>query len=198
MTVADSVELGTRWTPSRYFGARLSGFATFIERESVFDHVSGINLELNSTRRLGTELELHSNPLDWLTLTADVTYVDARFVDSGNAVPLAPWLVGSFRAIATHDSGWRGGLRFTGLAPRPLPHGARGAPLTMLDATAGYRWKWLSVDLELENLLNQQIREGEYHYASDWRTGGSTSSLPVIHYVAGPPFNGRLSVSAVF
>jgi hypothetical protein len=68
----------------------------------------------------------------------------------------------------------------------------------MLDATAGYRWRWLSVDLELENLLNQQIREGGYHYASDWRRGGATSSIPVIHYVAGPPFNARLSVSAVF
>lgn len=198
MTVADSLEVGTRWIPSRYFGVRISGFATFIERESVFDHVSGINLELNSTRRLGTELDVHSNPFDWLTLSADVTYVDARFVDSGNPVPLAPRLVGGFRAIATHESGWRGGLRFTGLAPRPLPHGARGAPLTMLDATAGYRWQWLSIDLELENLLNQQIREGEYHYASDWRTGDATSSIPVIHYVAGPPFNARLSVSAVF
>ena len=198
MTVADSLEVGTRWIPNRYFGVRISGFATFIERESVFDHVSGINLELNSTRRLGTELEVHSNPFDWLTLSADVTYVDARFVDSGNSVPLAPWLVGGFRAIATHESGWRGGLRFTGLAPRPLPHGARGAPLTMLDATAGYRWQWLSIDLELENLLNQRIREGEYHYASDWRTGGATSSLPVIHYVAGPPFNARLSLTAVF
>jgi outer membrane receptor protein involved in Fe transport len=198
MTVADSLEVGTRWIPNRYFGVRVSGFATFIERESVFDHVSGINLELNSTRRLGTELEVHSNPFDWLTLSADVTYVDARFVDSGNPVPLAPWLVGGFRAIATHESGWRGGLRFTSLAPRPLPHGARGAALTMLDATAGYRWQWLSIDLELENLLNQQIREGEYHYASDWRTGGATSSLPVIHYVAGPPFNARLSLTAVF
>lgn len=198
MTVADSLELGTHWVPCRYVGARLSGFATLIERESVFDHVSGINLELNSTRRLGVEVELTSNPFAWLMLSADVTYVDARFVNSGNPVPLAPQLVGGFRAVATHDSGWRGGMRFTGLAARPLPHGARGATLTMLDATAGYRWGRFSVDLELENLFNQKIREGEYHYASDWQRGGTTSSIPVIHYVAGPPFNARLSVTAVF
>lgn len=198
MTVADSFEVGTRWIPNRYFGTSVSGFATLIERETVFDHVSGVNLELNSTRRLGAELEIHSNPVDWLTLNADVTYVDARFVDSGNPIPLAPWLVGGIRAIVTHDSGFRAGLRFMGLAPRPLPHGARGAPMAVLDATAGYTWRWLRVDLEVENLLNQRIREGEYHYASHWRPGEEPSEIPVVHYVAGPPLNARLSVSAVF
>lgn len=55
-----------------------SGFATFAEREYVFDHVSGIDLELNSTRRLGTEVELHMNPVEWPTLSADCTLVNAR------------------------------------------------------------------------------------------------------------------------
>jgi outer membrane receptor protein involved in Fe transport len=197
ISISDAVEVGGRWNPNRYFGTSLSGFATFIARESIFDHVSGVNLELNSTRRLGVELDVHSSPLDWLTLGADITYVDARFVDSGNPVPLAPWLVGGFRAIATHESGWRGGLRLIGIAPRPLPHGARGATMVLLDATAGYHWKWLRLDLELENVLNLQIREGEYHYASHWGAG-PVSEIPVLHYVAGPPFNARLSLSAVF
>lgn len=198
MTVADAFELGTRWLPSRYFGGALSGFSTFIQRESVFDHVSGINLELNRTRRLGVELELHSSPIDGLSLNADITYVDARFVGSGNPIPLAPSLVGGFRASYTHDSGLRAGLRFFGLAPRPLPHGARGAAMGVLDATAGYTWRALRIDLEVENILNQQIREGEYHYASHWQRGSQSSEIPVLHYVAGPPLNARLSLSAVF
>lgn len=198
MTVVDSFELGTRWSPVRYFGARLAGFATLIERESVFDHVSGVNLELNGTRRLGAELELTSNPLDGLTLSADVTCVDARFVESGNRIPLAPWLVGGLRAILTDESGWRAGLRFFGFAPRPLPHGARGAALGVLDATLGYDWHWLQLGLELENVLDQRTREGEYHYASHWRPGEPASELPVIHYVAGPPRNARLSVTVVY
>jgi outer membrane receptor protein involved in Fe transport len=198
MTVSDALELGTRWNPSRYLGVRLSGFATFIERESVFDHVSGVNLELSSTRRLGGELTVSSNPLDWLRLAADVTYVDARFVDSGNPIPLAPWLVGGARAIVNHEGGFRAGLRFLGLAPRPLPHGARGAPMIALDATLGYAWRWIRVDLELENLLSRRLREGEYHFASHWRPGSAPSRIPVVHYVAGPPLNARLGVSAVF
>ena len=198
MTVADSVEVGTRWNPHRAFGTSLSGFATFIERESVFDHVSGVNLELNSTRRLGAEIEVHSSPVDWLMLTADATLVDARFVDSGNEIPLAPWLVGGFRAVATHDSGFQAGLRLLSWAPRPLPHGARGAAMAVLDATAGYAWRGLRLNLEVENVLNRQIREGEYHYASHWRPGEPPSEIPVVHYVAGPPLNARLSLSAVY
>lgn len=68
----------------------------------------------------------------------------------------------------------------------------------MLDATAGYRVGRISFDLELENLLNRKLREGEYHYASYWRTSAEPSALPVVQYVAGPPFNARVSLTALF
>jgi hypothetical protein len=67
-----------------------------------------------------------------------------------------------------------------------------------LDATLGYAWRWLRVELELENLLSRRLREGEYHFASHWRPGLEPSRIPVVHYVAGPPLNARLGVSAVF
>jgi hypothetical protein len=70
--------------------------------------------------------------------------------------------------------------------------------LLLTDATLGYHWAWLRVDLELENFLGLRLREGEYHYASHWRAGEPASQIPVLHYVAGPPFNARLSVTAVF
>jgi iron complex outermembrane recepter protein len=196
MTVADALELGARWQHNRYFGGSLSGFGTLVERESIFDHVSGTNLELNATRRLGVELTFRSNPTHWLLLMADVTAVDARFVESGNPIPMAPWLVGGLRALFTHELGVRAGLRFMALAPRALPHGAVGSPLAALDLTAGHTWGPLQFDLEIENLLNMRLREGEYHYGSDWRTTDNRSALPVIHYVAGPPRNLRLSVAA--
>jgi len=197
-TVSDAIEIGTRWDPAAWFGVSLSGFATFIERESIFDHVSGVNLELNGTRRLGGELVLYSNPLPWLSLSADLTMVDARFSESGNRVPLAPWLVSGVRAVATHESGFRAGLRVLTVAPRPLPHGATGATLVMTDATLGYHWRWLRLDLEVENVLNRELREGEYHYASHWRPGEPASEIPVLHTTAGPPFNARLTLGVLF
>lgn len=198
MTLSDSLELGTQIQATKQLKMTASGFATFISREAVFDHVSGINLELNSTRRLGGELDLRYTPTHWLLLTADATLVDARFVESGNLVPFAPWLSGSVRAVVTHPSGWRAGMRFFGLAPRPLPHGARGAAMAVLDATLGYHWEHFHLDLEVENLLNQRVREGEYHHASNWDPEENASQLPVIHTVAGPPLNARLGFTVVY
>ena len=198
ITVSDALEVGARWDPATWLGAQLSGFATFIERESVFDHVSGVNLDLRGTRRLGGELVLFSDPLPWLSLRADLTLVDARFTASGNRVPFAPWLAGGVQGVATHGSGLRGGLRLLAVAPRPLPHGATGATLARVDATLGYHWRWLRLDLEVENVLDQRLREGEYHYASHWRPGEPASQLPVLHTAAGPPLNARLTLGVVF
>lgn len=195
MTLVDAAELGVRSQINRYLGGSLVAFGAHVARESVFDHVSGLNLELNSTRRLGGELQLYSNPVDWLLLMADLTGVDARFVRSGAPIPLAPWMTYGARAIVTHPGGLRAGLRCFGLAPRHLPHGARGSTLGFVDLSVGYEFDNLEFALELENLFDARLREGEYHYASNWRTGES-SQLPVVHYVPGPPFNARASVAA--
>lgn len=198
MTHSDAIELGTRIRASKYLGIVTTGFATFIANEAVFDHVSGLNLELSRTRRLGAEIVLHSEPTSWLSLEADATIVDARFVESKNAIPFAPWLSGGARLIVTHPSGFQAGLRFFGLAPRPLPHGAKGAAMALLDATLGYHWQHFRLDLAVENLLNQRLREGEYHYASDWDPSDGTSQIPVLQTSAGPPLNARLAWTVVY
>lgn len=198
MTASSSAELGARWQVDERVALQFAGFLTLVERETIYDHVSGINLELNRTRRVGAEAVVQARPLAWLQLSADMTVVDARFTESRNPIPLSPWLSAGLRAVAGHELGLRGGLRWLGLAPRPLPHGARGAALTMLDATLAYHWRRIRLDLELENLPNLRLREGEYHYASHFRADELASELPVLHFVAGPPFNARASVTLLF
>jgi outer membrane receptor protein involved in Fe transport len=199
MTRTDSFELGARYDDiERAWGGGASAFATFIERESVYDHVSGVNLELNATRRLGVELELSSRPVHWLELRAFGTLVDARFAQSQNPVPLSPRQTAGFNIIAADELGPRAGLRGLLVGPRPLPHGARGSLLAVLDATCGWYWQRLRFDLELENLLDLRLREGEYHYASHFRADEPASEIPVSQFVAGPPFNARASATVLF
>ncbi|MEM9864738.1 MAG: TonB-dependent receptor [Myxococcota bacterium] len=198
LTVSDSVEVGSRVLLHERATLVAAAFATRIERESVFDHVSGVTLELNGTRRLGGELRLESRPVDWLELSAGATLVDARFRESGSRVPFAPWLTANASAILRHPSGVGGGLRWLFVAPRHLPHGARGAALSRLDASVSYAYRWLRLQLAVENVLNTQLREGEYHYASDFRLGRRRSELPVLHTTAGPPLNARLTVGVVY
>ena len=199
LTLADSGEVGATIAVGDYVEVKGALFGTRIERESIFDHVSGLNLELNSTRRLGVESALAIYPTSWAEVHANMTFVDARFVESGNVVPLAPRFVSGLRALGNHPSGWSAGGNLLLIAARPLPHGATGSTYSALGATLGYRWSWLRAGLEVENVLNRQLREGEYHFASDWNTDSTTpSQLPVIHYSPGSPINARLNLTATF
>ena len=84
------------------------------------------------------------------------------------------------------------------VAPRNLLYGARSASLFRTDATWGYAWKRLRLAVELENLANLKIREGEYHYASHWDPDTPPSQIPTLHTSAGPPFNLRMTVGGQF
>lgn len=195
LTSTDSVEFGARYAPRSFLQLGLAGFGTWIDQEVLFDHVAAVSVGLNSTRRLGVELEVQANPLSWLELRLDATYVDARFVDSQGPVPGAPRFLAVLSGTLTHPSGFRAGLRLLGLAPRPLQYGAMSAGAAVLDLVAGYRWRALQLDLQLDNALNQTWREGEFHYPSWFDTQRPRSALPALHFAAGPPLTLRSSLT---
>jgi len=197
-TYADAWELGLRAEPHRVVGLHLAGFATVLDRESIFDHVSGVNLDLDGSRRLGAEFVLEVRPLSWLSVRGDVTYTHARFATSGRPIPFAPPWVGGVLAMVSHRSGLRAGLHGASFSSRPLPHGARGAPYFVLDATVGFRWMWLDLDLAVENVLNRELRAGEYHFASRWDRDASSTALPVLHFSAGSPIQARFTLTTTF
>jgi len=196
-TVADAGEIGARWQVAPRLALSVAGFATFMARESVFDHVSGVNLELSGTRRLGGELALEAWPLDWLQVRADATLVDARFTGSGEPVPGPPNLMGSLEVTVKHPVGLRGGVRAWGVARRPLAHGATGDGFARVDVSVDYRWRWLRVGLAVENTLGLEITEGAYHFASAWDREAPVSQIPVTHIIAGPPLSARLRLEVL-
>jgi iron complex outermembrane receptor protein len=198
VSTVDGGELGLRWLPDPRVTVQVIGFATYVARESIYDHVSRTNLQLSATRRFGTELSLDARPLPWLGLAGSVTWVDARFVESRNPIPLAPSLVGSLHAWLAHRLGARAGLLLVGWAPRPLPHGARGSGLVRVDATFGWHQERVRVDLAIENLLGLKLREGEYSFASNFRPGQAASQLPTLHFVPGPPLTARVSLTLLW
>lgn len=202
LTVADAVEAGLRAAWPRHGAPVLevsaAGFATFVEREVLFDHVAAVSVALGSTRRLGAEASVLYTPRPWLQLQGDVTYVDARFTDSGGPVPGVPRLLGTVGGSLVHPRGLRAGVRLFWLLPRPLRYGATAGGAVVLDVSAGYRWRSLQVDLTLDNALNYQWREGEFHYASWFDRSRPRSEIPNIHYAAGPPLTLRAGLTAWF
>jgi outer membrane receptor protein involved in Fe transport len=191
ITVSRTGEAGFQWHRIPRLTAGASAFATFIQRESIFDHVAGTNLERNGTRRLGVELQAALEPLPWLLLRADAAFVSARFVESDNPVPAAPRRTMSLLAVAAHPSGVFGSARGYHVGPRPIAHGATAGAFTVVQLSAGFRARRWEVELEVDNLLGRRWREGEYHFASSWEPIGSGGPTPVLHYVAGPPLTVR-------
>jgi len=199
MTTSDSAEVGARFTPGTLFDVGVSAFGTWIGRESIFDHVSGFNIELGPTQRLGVEADLQLHPTDWLDFGADVTAVHGRFTTTGAPIPGAPPLIVSTFGTLDHPSGWHTGWRWFLLGPRPLSYGATAGVSTVLDASVGYRHrKWFSVDLSIDNMLGLRWREGEYNFASHWDPDAQRSQLPTIHYIAGYPIGARLTLTGWF
>lgn len=195
---SDAIEVGARFTGRRYLSAGVAAFATWIDRELVFDHVSAVNLELNRTRRLGVEIDVAVRPTQWLELRQDLTLAQARFVASGAAVPGAPPLLSATTLTLVHPSGFRAGARLQVVGARPLPHGARSATYALLDLSAGYRRGPLELGVQIDNATNARWKEGEYHFASWWNRDDPRSTLPSLHYIAGPPLAVRLATTLYF
>jgi outer membrane receptor protein involved in Fe transport len=198
MTLTDSTEVGARFVPSDLVEVGATAFGVWIDRESVFDHVSGFNVELSGTQRLGLEGDVQVHPIDWLSFGADITAVRARFTTSGAAIPGAPPLVTSLFGTLVHPKGFRAGLRWFLLGPRPLTYGAKAGVMTVLDLNVGYRYRTVQVDLSVDNSLGLRWREGEYNFASHWDPTRPRSQIPTIHYVAGYPLTARLGLTAWF
>ncbi|MEM6994114.1 MAG: TonB-dependent receptor [Myxococcota bacterium] len=199
MTTTDSAEVGARVAPGTLIDFGAAAFGTWIGRESIFDHVSGFNVELGPTQRLGVEADVQLHATDWLDVGADVTLVHGRFTHTGAPIPGAPPLLVSTFGTLDHPSGWHTGWRWFLLGPRPLTYGATAGVSTVLDASVGYRHrKWFSVDLSLDNILGSKWREGEYNFASHWDPEAPRSQIPTIHYIAGYPIGARLTVTGWF
>ena len=193
-TASDSVEAGVRFAP-RWMSAGLTLFGTWVDRELVYDHVSGLNLARNRSRRLGGEASLRIQPAPWVVFGGDLTAVDARFVDSGEPIPYAPPLLGSANLTMLHPAGITVGARVWALGRRPLPFGARSSATALVDLKVSYRVSRLQVDLILDNLLNARWSEGEYNFASWHDRSRARSSLPARHMIAGAPLTARLGVT---
>ncbi|MGN6110795.1 MAG: TonB-dependent receptor, partial [Kofleriaceae bacterium] len=196
ITAADAVELGGELRWSR-LSVGATGFATWIDRESVFDHVSGVNALRDGSRRIGGELFVAATPLPWLALRGDLTAVDARFVVTENPVPGAPRLLATLEARLDRRP-WSAGVAGRFLGPRPLIHGATAAASTVIDAVVGWtRGRW-ALELAIDNLLGSSWNEGEYHFASRWDLAAPRSELPRVHIAPGRPFGARLGATLQF
>jgi iron complex outermembrane recepter protein len=192
VAVVDGFEAGIETSPIDILTLSLVGFASLLDTEMVFDHVSNLNVAMDGTRRFGATLRGAVAPFEWLSLAGDVTFTDARFNHSKNRVPGVPIWMGTARADIGRRRGPKGGLSALVVGRRPLQHNASVNGYVDLGITAGWRFERVDVTAMIENVANQKIMEGAYHFASWFDETEARSALPSIHYAAGEPLTVRL------
>jgi outer membrane receptor protein involved in Fe transport len=204
----DSFEVGVRYRTG-VFDAYAAGFYTRLDRDLVFDHITGRNEAVPATQRAGFSADVVARPAPYLLATTSVTFTHASFTaadaryDTGDLLPYVPQLVARTELAVTPTLAvlWRRpltahiGLGSTLLHERPLPYDEIGHDIFTLDARLSARLKEVEITADFTNLLDAKYYDGEFVYASRWDPGAAASLVPIRHVTVGPPFGAFFSLA---
>ena len=198
----------------RSFGSELGLRANFNERinvsaalwyleldsELLFVGDAGNTEASDKTERTGLELTGYYRLNDNWTLDLEYAYTHARFVNEqpGRHVPGAVEDVLQLGVSADYASGVFGSLRLRYFGPRPLVEtgDVNSDASTLLNAKLGYRFKPLTVSLDVLNLLDSNDHDIDYYYAS--QLAGEAAAVEDVHYHPLEPRSFRVTLEMAF
>ena len=193
LTPAMGYEAGVRVTPIPNLTVSASGFLIDLESELVWVGDAGNTEPSGQTRRFGAELDARFRVSNWLFADVDATFTRARYRENagnGGAVALAPtrtFSAGVGVRPTIGDFTPSGSFRVKSIGARPATEDesliAEG--FTIVDATAGLRWKQIEVGLDVQNLFNATWREVQF--ATETRLAYEPKAVTGIHYSPGWP-----------
>ncbi len=152
------------------------------DSELVFVGDAGTTEASRPSRRRGIEWTNYYQPSKSWQVDVDTAFSQAKFTDAdpaGNHIPDAIATTASMGIAYTPNSPWSAGLRLRYFGPRPLneDNSIRSAASTLVNAQVGYQFsKHFLGKLEILNLLNRQVNDIEYLYASCLRSESTTSA----------------------
>lgn len=187
-------ELGLRSQPWTWAEFLATAWLLDLESELVFVGDEGRTERRGKTRRLGTELSMRINPLEWLSIRGDITYTHAEFRKTGDAVPLAPEFT-AFSSVTTHfPFGVSGTLQMLTVGSRAgtEDRSVLLEPFTFFDLILRYNIPLspptgrLEAFLSIRNLTGTDWRQAQFVYESRL-PGEPTGGVSDIHFVPGIP-----------
>jgi outer membrane receptor protein involved in Fe transport len=166
-----------------------------LDSELVWAGDDGTTEAKGKTRRQGIEGEFRYQILDWLSADLDTSYTGAKFVKTGEAVPLAPKFLAYGGLTARHSSGLEGRIQMRSVGNRWGDEG-RTATIhgyTIFDMLAKYKWDRYEFLFSIINIANKKWRSAQFFHGSQLKT----ESAPVsdIHFTPGDPLTVKAGVT---
>jgi hypothetical protein len=173
------------------------------DSELIFVGDAGIAEASRPSRRYGVEWTNYVNLADWLTGELDMSFSDARFSDFDVAGFYIPGALD--RVIAgglTVSQGQRvfGSIRVRHFGARPLieDYSVKSEPTTILNGEVGFRLnEKLNVVFEAFNLLNSDVSDIDYYYASRL-PGEPLAGVDDVHFHPSLPRTARVMLNVSF
>jgi iron complex outermembrane receptor protein len=188
---------------------RASAYFTRLANDVAFDPKEGRVESVGPTDRIGATLYARARPWPFLLAALSLTYVHASLLEpnaagaddpsppfeKGQLLPYVPPVVlradvsaeHALSTLATHPLVGRLGAGYSYWSPRPLPFSQQAAPVSILDAEVGLRYRMLALSLSCLNLLGAEYSAMELSYASNFDPNAPPSRLPARHVMAGAP-----------
>ncbi len=171
------------------------------EQEFVYVGDAGIVEPSGRSRRVGIDAGVRSYLCENFSIGGDVSIAHARAIDEpadANRIPLAPPVSAELFAIYQPLRGFHASARTRILADRPAneDYSITAPGYEVVDVTAGYTWKTLTLDLIVDNLFD--VEWNETQFATESRLRNEPAPVEEIHFTPGVPSLVRARVSWVF
>jgi hypothetical protein len=179
-------EFGIRTELIPKLKSTLSLWTLAVDSELIFLGDSGITEPSRPSHRQGIEWTNRYEPLDWLSLQADISLSKARYVNEetiGNFIPGSVEKVGMF-SVTIKEGLWSGGLqwRYIGAIPLTEDGSIYSSSSSLINARIKYQInRQTDIKLDIFNLLNSQVNDIAYYYQYKVSPSALPSDGLVIH-----------------
>ncbi|MFK7755739.1 MAG: TonB-dependent receptor [Flavobacteriales bacterium] len=191
LPVSKGADFEVNWKPAKKLFINAAAWYLFLEQEFVYVGDAGVVEPSGKTQRQGVDLSVRYQIKDWLFLNGDVNYTMARGEEDSEYslyIPLAPELTSAGGISAIQPIGFHASINYRFLGDRAAneDNSIIAEGYFILDATAGYTWKNIDLNLTVENVLDSDWNETQF--ATESRLFFEDEPVEEIHFTPGTPF----------
>ena len=191
---SEGAEVGARFSHGD-FNATLAVFTLDLDSELVFVGDAGATEPNDASTRTGVEASLFWQPTDWLVADLAAAYTDSDF-DIDGAETKIPNTVQSVigGGLTARFDPWTlsARLRHFGEAPLIEDGSVTSEPTTLVNLSGSYKWRDVTLSLEVLNALDSKDADITYFFESQLR--GEAAPVADIHFHPVEPRQLRASI----